>query len=427
MFASVRDPIVSLGAGVGHSAAVTLNGELLVWGLPFEAANIPRRRGMEKLLGRAATRWLTEFNDRFANPDSEMVPVPSQFVLPGGERTRQVACGAGVTAAVTEWDGLYLFGLNESGQCGSGDRERAVLGFPRRIGGLLVEEAIQQVSLGAQHGVAMTRDGRLATWGNASCGQLGVGTTKLRPENFLPLPLALPGDYETASVHCGANYTAALTTDGQIFVWGKRMGIDTASDGETTYKTHQFTPRQLELPTGRRAVEVACSSAHLAILLDDGSVWGCGRRVRWNDEVPEPVPFFSSPTRNPESQDNSQVWADVDPVALERDCVGVSGGAFSHFTALHMRDGSVRVLSFGGLPVTDDPLDHLIYGWAPPAEHGRVLDVHMGFRHALMTVGVEKLELPLPAAAEEWDEGEEQGHLPGSPPRQTADPVSPNP
>lgn len=76
---------------------------------------------------------------------------------------------------------------------------------------------VAAVSLGALHGALLSRAGQVFTWGTADHGRLGHGS-----QHHIAAPLrveALAGMRAT-QVACGDMQTAAVTEDGQLFVWG---------------------------------------------------------------------------------------------------------------------------------------------------------------------------------------------------------------
>lgn len=75
------------------------------------------------------------------------------------------------------------------------------------------------VSAGELHSACVTSDGDLYTWGDAFCGQLGLGDK--RPK-LLPMQVT-KGDIDdecVSVVACGARHTLALTEDGDVFSFG---------------------------------------------------------------------------------------------------------------------------------------------------------------------------------------------------------------
>jgi alpha-tubulin suppressor-like RCC1 family protein len=204
-----------------------------------------------------------------------------------------------------------------------------------------------------QHGACVTAGGAVLTWGKGERGQLGLGKFENAAEPK-PCPLvadargwptcdrvgggdyaddderswrasdvrAWPGQPTAVAVSCGFCHTAALTADGEVFVWGKHLslkiagetvdssggsgggagavdGDESGGDGGFLASLHamralvakhddQPRPRKLRgLP--RPAVAIACSAFHTTVLTDDGQVWCVGMRFGSRTTAVEPV------------------------------------------------------------------------------------------------------------------------------------------
>ena len=66
---------------------------------------------------------------------------------------------------------------------------------------------------GANHSLALQRDGTVWSWGDNSFGQLGDGTTIPSLD-----PLLVIGLTEIVAVAAGENHSVALTEDGTVWV-----------------------------------------------------------------------------------------------------------------------------------------------------------------------------------------------------------------
>ena len=66
---------------------------------------------------------------------------------------------------------------------------------------------VQAVSVGDDHSMALTRDGKVYAWGRNEAGQLGDGTRENRST-----PVAVPGLEDVISISAGGSHSMALTT-----------------------------------------------------------------------------------------------------------------------------------------------------------------------------------------------------------------------
>uniref|UniRef100_K3WYC0 RCC1-like domain-containing protein n=1 Tax=Globisporangium ultimum (strain ATCC 200006 / CBS 805.95 / DAOM BR144) TaxID=431595 RepID=K3WYC0_GLOUD len=138
---TLRDrSVLDVAAGQNHSACVLSNGEVYVWGCGDDG-----RLGID-------TR------------DCEMQPVVVSSLRAAGVNARSVCCGARHTAIVSDCDLLYMWGANEFGQLGCGDKvprlKPCLVSFPA-----FVADGIADVSLGEFHSACVTHRGDAFIWG----------------------------------------------------------------------------------------------------------------------------------------------------------------------------------------------------------------------------------------------------------------------
>jgi alpha-tubulin suppressor-like RCC1 family protein len=143
--------VCQVAAGYSHYAAVTEDGALFTWetGRPD---------------GRGPGEAVPELGHGSASSAAHDWGVPRRVVGLEGLRIASVALGAEFTIAVTEAGEVYSFGFGDArlGHGWSDDLEHAFL--PKRI------EALQgihvaSVAAGDDHALALTRSGRVYSWG----------------------------------------------------------------------------------------------------------------------------------------------------------------------------------------------------------------------------------------------------------------------
>jgi len=125
----------------------------------------------------------------------------------------QVACGQYHTACVSTNGWLLAWGANKHGQLGLGTRIDAR--YPRQV--MHPRQRYTAVSCGDRHSAAITKEGRVCTFGSGQHGQLGHGNNadELRPKQIASL-----AEQRVEQVNCSANMTAAITEGGGLYLWG---------------------------------------------------------------------------------------------------------------------------------------------------------------------------------------------------------------
>ncbi|XP_022862564.1 ultraviolet-B receptor UVR8-like [Olea europaea var. sylvestris] len=129
-----------------------------------------------------------------------------------------IAAGGWHSTALTDDGEVYGWGRGEHGRLGFGDDKSSKM-VPQTVQ-LLAGEDIVQVSCGGTHSVALTKDGRMFSFGRGDHGRLGYGrkVTTGHPAEVpinLPPPVDLSGN-ETEGrwcaklVACGGRHTLAI-------------------------------------------------------------------------------------------------------------------------------------------------------------------------------------------------------------------------
>lgn len=147
-------------------------------------------------LGRAGKRSLLTHIDSLEAFQISEVAAGEQFVL--------MACHDG---RVVSW------GRNDMGQLGIGNRDNREK--PRVAS--IVSEGILQIAAGSQHVVCLSKNGDVLTWGGNRKGQLGDGQLT---SCFTPRVVAQLKHRPVVSVACGENHSMVLTVGGNVYSWG---------------------------------------------------------------------------------------------------------------------------------------------------------------------------------------------------------------
>jgi alpha-tubulin suppressor-like RCC1 family protein/uncharacterized protein YjdB len=139
------------------------------------------------------------------NTNSSPTPLP----VFGGLSFAALSAGGYHSCGLTLAGAAYCWGSNGLGQLGSGIGSRNV---PTAVVGGLSFKAI---ATGTWHTCALTTSGAAYCWGMNNTGQLGIGNL-----TNTSVPVAVSGGLSFVSIVTGAWHTCALTAAGQAFCWG---------------------------------------------------------------------------------------------------------------------------------------------------------------------------------------------------------------
>jgi alpha-tubulin suppressor-like RCC1 family protein len=123
----------------------------------------------------------------------------------------RVSAGATFTCALNAAKKILCFGANTSGQLGDGTV--ATKTSPTPVADVMV--LWKDVDAGVSHTCAISEGGDLFCWGANARGQIGDGSTD---NKSLPTPVTKAGPW--ASVSAGSEFSCAVHADGTLWCWG---------------------------------------------------------------------------------------------------------------------------------------------------------------------------------------------------------------
>lgn len=149
----------------------------------------------------------------------------------------------------------------------------------------------------SSHSAGIKGDGSLWTWGRNNYGQLGEGTSGGGTERSIPRQISLgaSGIYGWERVECGGEHTIALRADGTLWAWGRN---NNGQIGDNTTGTNRVTPRQISSGTGvgiNGWTQVSAGVNFSAALRSDGTLWLWGEnnfgQIGDNTIIPRSIPI----------------------------------------------------------------------------------------------------------------------------------------
>ncbi|KAL4495629.1 hypothetical protein ABPG72_014098 [Tetrahymena utriculariae] len=153
---------------------------------------------------------------------------PSLVMLEFGKpfQVRFIDCQAQHSAAIQLDGKLFTWGQGVNGQLGLNALSNVLL--PQKVGGILEQKNITQVSCGVFHMACITNDGFSFTWGSNTNGQLGLD--KDLPQINYPCVVERLQSYFIIQVTCGYNNTFFFSQNGRLYGCGSnqhnKIGLD---------------------------------------------------------------------------------------------------------------------------------------------------------------------------------------------------------
>lgn len=202
-------------------------------------------------------------------------PLPGADVLGAAMSVSAGHCSTGI---VLETGRAHVMGISVCGQLGLGDtavhRSLTCLEFP---------SPVLQLSM-YYHGVAVTRNGDLYTWGRNDCYQCGTGDTR---QSCTPLLVHGPWSSRgVSSFACGSLHTVLVDMEGAAFTAGLCF---TTRD--------QFIRTFTRVPGLPKIVAVASADTRAVFVCTDGGVHESGACASGFSDVPEQRVLRTVPSR----------------------------------------------------------------------------------------------------------------------------------
>lgn len=193
-------------------------------------------------------------------------------------RVVQVVCGQDHSLFLTETGKVYACGWGADGQTGLGHHN--ISSRPVEVGGDLCGVEVQQVSTYGDCSLAVSKDGHLYGWGNSEYLQLASVTeaTQINSPRHLPLK----GCGKVVQAACGGTQVAVLNEQGEVFVWG--YGILGKGPKLSESSTPEMIPPTLfgrsEFNPSVAVSRIRCGLNHFAAVTNQGELFVWGKNVR---------------------------------------------------------------------------------------------------------------------------------------------------
>jgi E3 ubiquitin-protein ligase HERC2 len=184
-----------------------------------------------------------------------------------GKHIKDIACGSGHSAAVSVNGELFTWGQGTNGRLGHGDSNN--LNKPKAVKGLeKVRVTCVACSSREAHTLAAGDNNTLWSWGDGSFGKLGV-----KDKEYSDVPLLINTfSSPVIQIECGMHFSVALTKDGKVYTWGKGLYYRLGNESVAS----QLLPAVVDGLVGKHVIQISVGALHTLALTSNGEVYSWG-------------------------------------------------------------------------------------------------------------------------------------------------------
>ncbi|XP_061675987.1 regulator of chromosome condensation [Syngnathoides biaculeatus] len=294
------EKVVQVSAGDSHTAALTEEGTVYVWGsfrdnngviglldhfkttvvptkVPMTEAVVKVTSGNDHLVMLTATgnlytsgtaeqgqlgRVPEQFSNRGGRKGLDRLLIPQMVKVKGKVHFVDAFCGAYFTFAVSKDGHVYGFGLSNYHQLGT--KSTTMCFAPVRLTTFKNSTTTWvDFSGGQHHTVCLDSEGQVYSLGRAEYGRLGLGEKAEEKSE----PTAVSGVEPASRVTCGASVSYAVTKEGSAYAWGMGTNLQLGTgQEEDEWSPVKMTGKQLENCT---VLMVSSGGQHTVLLVKD--------------------------------------------------------------------------------------------------------------------------------------------------------------
>ena len=225
---------------------------------------------IDQYIGDRRWAWGYNYGNHVSAEGYSVISAPVTPYYSNPNNWKQISAGGSYASAIKTDGTLWTWGYNVDGALGNNRTTIQYTPVTTFAGGT----NWKQVSCGSRHMAAIKTDGTLWTWGwndYQALGIFAIGSSRSTPVT------TFAGGTNWKQVSCGTYHTAAIKTDGTLWIWGYNslgnLGINSANLNNVISTSTPVTT----FAGGTNWKQVACGDAYTTAIKTDGTLWGWGR------------------------------------------------------------------------------------------------------------------------------------------------------
>jgi len=256
--------VVAIAAGSSHSLALCSDGTVVSWGLNTYG--------------------------QLGNSSNDMSNVPVAVTVASsalnGKNVVAIAAGGNHSLVLCSDGTVATWGLNGSGQLGNGTTTLQTKPVAVSTAGVLNGKFVRMIAAGDSHSLALCSDGTTASWGLNTSGQLGTGNNTQSSVPVMVNDTGVLNGKSVSMVSAGVSHSIAHCTDGTVATWGANSNGELGTNDTTNRNLPEVVDAAALQNGGISAVISGPAALHsLALFAAPGidlSYCGLQKRITYN-------------------------------------------------------------------------------------------------------------------------------------------------
>lgn len=205
--------------------------------------------------------------------------LPTQESHLRGIHVTKIACSAMQTFALTTQGKVYHWGEVPPKPGELDPTKKAILSTPSLLAGDTTNLVIKDVAAGALHALLLSDQGQVYSLGENYSGQLGLLFVDKKSRALQPQHVKALESSEIIQIACGGSHSLALSKDGKLFSWGSnqhgQLGIPlTNAETQVPFEIKWVN----KIPS--KIISIVGGDYHNLMLCEDGSLYGWGKGTK---------------------------------------------------------------------------------------------------------------------------------------------------
>ncbi|XP_071960414.1 uncharacterized protein [Antedon mediterranea] len=270
--------------GMGNTQQNTLTNPQCIQSLPYRVVAVScGKHHTMALTDHGVFSWGSSQFGQIGHGNRVTCTRPTLVAALQHELCVSITCGQYHSLALSSDERVYSWGWGVHGQLGSGHIEDRLTPQPIYD---LDDHGVTVIAAGYCHSSVLDRDGRVWVFGNGSFGQLGRAITKV----IRPIELTALSRERVRLLASGRFHMVAVTRTGKVCTWGsdpqslrqvmqfsRRNHRSKGKAGPCVMDTSYTFPRLVECPKSVHFQQLECGQNHCLMVTSAGQLYVWGR------------------------------------------------------------------------------------------------------------------------------------------------------